>query len=570
MPTLTLTNGDYVIATAPDTSPELDVQLYAPDGSALGPQFQQVFSTVGGFQQPIIAEMSGGNYVVEDVANGNFSTTLNAYEFTGGTGVLATTVPIVEYAGGPTPPHIDQFAIASLPDGGFVSAWTANTPAQTSPTTVFVQEYLPGNVPAGDPQQLGMASTTTEAPVLSVSGSSYSVSWTSPDGPQSATFAEHAAAALALSGPATVDNGASGLTPADFTVERTGDTSGAAEVDWFLWTDGSAGSADSGDFSGATAGTVYFQPGQASGTFEISVNGDAVPESNETFHVALSNARGATIDPSAGAVTSTIVDTDGSMGQPATLALSGPDTIHNGASGLTPADFTVERTGDTSAAAQVDWFLWTDGSAGSADSSDFSGATAGTVYFQAGQASGTFEISMNGDATPESNETFHVTLSNARGATIDAAAGAVTSTIVDTGGGGGTTGQTFTSDNNGDTWVGTAGNDTFNLGRGGDIVTGNGGNDTFKFAEIPWAGGHITDFNAGDVLDLTGLMHTTSDTGSDGFADGYLKIADNAQGAAQVWANYNLPGNDGWWLVETLDGVTSAALHHAGAMIMVG
>jgi Ca2+-binding RTX toxin-like protein len=131
-------------------------------------------------------------------------------------------------------------------------------------------------------------------------------------------------------------------------------------------------------------------------------------------------------------------------------------------------------------------------------------------------------------------------------------------------------GQTFTSDNNGDHWVGTAGNDTFNLGRGGDWVSGNGGGDTYKFAEIPWAGGHITDFNAGDVLDLTGLMSTTSDKGTDGFADGYLKITDDGSGNAQVCADYHLPGNDGWWLVETLDGVAPANVQHVGDIVTVG
>jgi hypothetical protein len=138
------------------------------------------------------------------------------------------------------------------------------------------------------------------------------------------------------------------------------------------------------------------------------------------------------------------------------------------------------------------------------------------------------------------------------------------------GGGGGITGQTVTSDNTGDVWVGTAGNDTFNLGRGGDYVTGNGGDDTYRFGGVPWAGGHITDFNADDVLDLTGLMSTTSDTGTDGFADGYLKITDDGSGDAQVWADYHIAGNDGWWLVETLDGVAPSSLQHSGDTITVG
>ncbi|HEY4030319.1 MAG TPA: type I secretion C-terminal target domain-containing protein [Caulobacteraceae bacterium] len=130
-------------------------------------------------------------------------------------------------------------------------------------------------------------------------------------------------------------------------------------------------------------------------------------------------------------------------------------------------------------------------------------------------------------------------------------------------------GDTIFSNDTGNAIVGGAGNDIFNLGRGGDRVAGGGGDDTYAFAAIPWAGGHITDFNAGDALDLTGLMSTTSDTGTDGFADGYLKLTDDGSGDAQVWADYHIPGNDGWWLVETLDGVSSSSLTHSGDVIAV-
>jgi hypothetical protein len=131
-------------------------------------------------------------------------------------------------------------------------------------------------------------------------------------------------------------------------------------------------------------------------------------------------------------------------------------------------------------------------------------------------------------------------------------------------------GDTFWSNDTGNVLIGGTGNDTFHLGRGGDWATGDGGNDTFAFAAIPWAGGHITDFSAGDMLDLSVLMSTTSDTGTDGFADGYLKITADSSGNAQVWADYHIPGNDGWWLVETLDGVAPSSLTHTGDVITVG
>jgi Ca2+-binding RTX toxin-like protein len=128
-------------------------------------------------------------------------------------------------------------------------------------------------------------------------------------------------------------------------------------------------------------------------------------------------------------------------------------------------------------------------------------------------------------------------------------------------------GDTIWSDDTHNTLIGGTGNDTFHIGRAGDTVTGGGGNDTFAYAEVPWGGSHITDFQSGDVIDLTGLMQTTHDTGSDGFADGYLRIASDSSGNAQISANYNLPGNDSWWVVATLDHVAASSLHTHGAFV---
>ena len=87
----------------------------------------------------------------------------------------------------------------------------------------------------------------------------------------------------------------SGTTPLDFTVSRSGDLSAGALVDYYLWTDGSASSADSSDFSGPTAGTVSFAPGQSTATIEIDVTPDTPNDPNAYFHVSLANARGDTI-----------------------------------------------------------------------------------------------------------------------------------------------------------------------------------------------------------------------------------------------------------------------------------
>jgi len=131
-------------------------------------------------------------------------------------------------------------------------------------------------------------------------------------------------------------------------------------------------------------------------------------------------------------------------------------------------------------------------------------------------------------------------------------------------------GDAFHSDNNtGNVLIGGAGSDLFDIGRAGDVVTGGGGADTFAFAETPWTGATITDFNlAQDRLDLTVLLARSHYMGSGAVADGYLKIVDDGAGDAQVWSDLDkvAPGA-GWVLVATLDHVSATSLHLSGAFI---
>jgi beta-glucanase (GH16 family) len=124
-------------------------------------------------------------------------------------------------------------------------------------------------------------------------------------------------------------------------------------------------------------------------------------------------------------------------------------------------------------------------------------------------------------------------------------------------------GDTFHSDNNTNYLFGGTGNDTFDLGRGGDWAQGGGGNDVFAFAATPWAAGGVTDFNAGDKVDLTGLLQASGYTGSDPIGAGYIKITDDGSGDAQIWSNLNST----WWLVTTLEHVQASSLHVSGAFI---
>jgi beta-glucanase (GH16 family) len=133
-------------------------------------------------------------------------------------------------------------------------------------------------------------------------------------------------------------------------------------------------------------------------------------------------------------------------------------------------------------------------------------------------------------------------------------------------------GQTFWSDNNGDWWTGTSGNDMFNLGRGGDHATGAGGADTFKFAGVPWAaGGHITDFGTDDVLDLSAMFASVGYWNNNTFTDGHLAATSDGAGGTQIWFDLDgLPVGAGTWLVTTLDHVAPSSLSISNGLITEG
>jgi hypothetical protein len=93
------------------------------------------------------------------------------------------------------------------------------------------------------------------------------------------------------------------LGPLTVTVTRSGDTSGAAAVD-YTTADGSA--TQKADFEYA-AGTFNFAPGETSKTLTLLINEDMFGEGDETFNLVLSNPAGTTLGAQSTA-TVTIVD----------------------------------------------------------------------------------------------------------------------------------------------------------------------------------------------------------------------------------------------------------------------
>ncbi|NBC32894.1 MAG: hypothetical protein GVY13_09495 [Alphaproteobacteria bacterium] len=202
------------------------------------------------------------------------------------------------------------------------------------------------------------------------------------------------------------------VTDFTFSVTRSGDTSGFATVDFEAGGTG-ASAADEEDFFGAVAGTLFFTAGETASTLTIRVRGDDAPEADETFAVTLS-------DPSdngviaAGTAEGAILDDDG--GVPAAtqfLAILPADAVK--AEGddfeITEFTFTVTRSGDTADEATVDYALAPAGPA-PAGEDDFRGFETGTVRFGPGETVEDITIRVDGDGTPEPDESFAVMLAN--------------------------------------------------------------------------------------------------------------------------------------------------------------
>ncbi|HEX8216225.1 MAG TPA: Calx-beta domain-containing protein, partial [Allosphingosinicella sp.] len=195
-----------------------------------------------------------------------------------------------------------------------------------------------------------------------------------------------------------------GTTPIVFTVTRAGDASAPSTVNYAVTFPGGGFSADAGDFSGSTSGTVSFGAGETSKTITLDIVADANPEADEAFTITLSAPSAGSIAD--GTATGTIVNDDGA---PPFVTIADVEQAE-GNGGTTTFTFTVTRTGGAGAFT-VDYAT----TPGSATAGTDYVATSGTLNFAAGDNSETFTVTVNGDTAGELAETFGVQLSNPTG-----------------------------------------------------------------------------------------------------------------------------------------------------------
>ena len=224
-----------------------------------------------------------------------------------------------------------------------------------------------------------------------------------------------AAATLSIA-PTDADKveGNSGTTPFTFTVTRANNTTGITTVDYAV-TGSGANPANARDFGGLLPrGTISFADTETDQVVTIDVGGDLEFESDEAFTVTLSNPSAPAIIAAGSAVGT--IQNDDSFVPLYSITPADNDQLERGNGETTAYTFTINRSGDTSAAGTIDYAV-TGSGASLADGADFVGAAlpSGTVNFGPGQPSALLLIDVAGDNVNEADDRFTVTLSNPSG-----------------------------------------------------------------------------------------------------------------------------------------------------------
>jgi Ca2+-binding RTX toxin-like protein len=221
---------------------------------------------------------------------------------------------------------------------------------------------------------------------------------------------------LAVAPTSVTEDGTTNLV---YTFTRTGATTSALTVNYSI-----AGTANATDYTGATPGTgktITFAAGSATTILTIDPTADTTIESNETIALTLATGTGYAIGTTT-AVTGTITNDD----LPSiTLAVAPASVTEDGTTNLV---YTFTRTGPTTSTLTANY-----GITGTADATDYTGATPGTgktITFAANSATATLTIDPTADTTIEANDTVALTLATGTGYTIGTTT-AVTGTITD-------------------------------------------------------------------------------------------------------------------------------------------
>jgi hypothetical protein len=199
-------------------------------------------------------------------------------------------------------------------------------------------------------------------------------------------------------GDVSIDEGNAGTRVATFTVQLAQATS--HPVSFVARTAGGTATADV-DYRGhAVVGTI--PAGMLATTVQVAILGDNAAEPNETFQLQLSEPVNAVLGDAV--AVGTIVDDE-------MPALSVADVkVTEGNAGTKSAVFTIVLSRTSGQAVSFD--IATTGAGTATAGVDYVPRALAGHAIPAGQLSRTFAVTLNGDTTPEANETFVVALTN--------------------------------------------------------------------------------------------------------------------------------------------------------------
>ncbi|RPH54718.1 MAG: hypothetical protein EHM84_01125, partial [Lysobacterales bacterium] len=153
------------------------------------------------------------------------------------------------------------------------------------------------------------------------------------------------------------------------------------------------------------SGTLTFDAGVKSASFQVPIRNDTRDEVNETVNLSLSNPGGGAVLGTRRTALLSIVDND--SGGVLSFSAGAFQRSESGGS----ATIKVLRTGGAASGVTVHY---TTSAATAKANEDYTPAT-GTLSFSAGQTSASFSVTLMNDTLNEANETVNLVLANPTG-----------------------------------------------------------------------------------------------------------------------------------------------------------
>src|SRR3954454_21672556 len=207
----------------------------------------------------------------------------------------------------------------------------------------------------------------------------------------------------------SLNEGNAGTTSFTFTVSLSA-PAGPGGVTFDIATaDGTATQPSDYTQKSLTAQTI--PAGSSTYSFTVLVNGDTTPETNETFFVNVTNVTGTGVTVTDGQGQGTIVNDDAAPN----LTINDV-SLNEGNAGTTTFTFTVSLSAPAGGGGVTFDIATANGTA--TQPSDYTQKTLTGQTIPAGSSTYTFDVLVNGDTTPETDETFFVNVTNVTNAIV--------------------------------------------------------------------------------------------------------------------------------------------------------